>query len=123
MLHSCRVLRLESCRRKETGYRSESVILPCIVGSPILVWKLAYFHTSVLPGQYKYQPYLKPWWNTAYSEMSVKNQIKQAPDKNLPFLHIFQNSRSKQKLFGFLDFWIFHNLLEILKGSVLCHKK
>ena len=45
------------------------------------------WHTNVtaepltLPGQYKYQPYLKPWWNTAYSEMSVKNQIKQAPDK------------------------------------------
>ena len=85
MLHSCRVLRLESCRRKETGYTSESVILPCIVGSPIHVWKLAYFHTSVLPGQYKYQPYQKPLWNTANPKMTVKNQTKQAPERNWPF--------------------------------------
>ena len=84
-LHSCRVLRLESCRRKETGHTLESVILPWIVGSPIHVWKLAYFHTSVLPGQYKYQPYQKPLWNTANPKMTVKNQTKQAPERNWPF--------------------------------------
>ena len=61
------------------------------------------WHTNVtaepltLPGQYKYQPYLKPWWNTAYSEMSVKNQIKQAPDKIYLFYTYFRTPEVNRK--------------------------
>ena len=75
------------------------IIGTIMMESGILMSQLNLLPSTVYPGQYNCQPYLKPWWNTAYSEMSVKNQIKQAPDKNLPFLHIFQNSRSKQKVF------------------------
>ena len=102
-MHSCRVLRLESCRRKGTGYTSESVILPCIVGSPILVWKLAYFHTSVLPGQYKYQPYQKPWWNTANPKMTVKNQTKQAPERNWPFDIYFRTPKVNRNFLYWIE--------------------